>query len=548
MRIPKSYPHNFAGIIAAIQDLESAQDLPPVHPGPKPPGIEIDINGDIIVNFPPENGDLWFDTRQGRLFIAIDDDWYQTNGADGLAYMRPLNDPPDPTRLVPGQFWFVLDSNELFVFDGDRWFPVNGGGGNAELQTTATLPLAGTGPRADVASGVSQYQTITPPQLDNFNTQQDYNVWAFKALLDLDAEVTALEGVEMGTVPPAMPAPGQLWYDTNSLEMSVWYEDSDSSQWVPVTASHSYDAELDVITASVELERLTREGAIREVERQALANKDALDLQLYNLTQTVSTVASKVGDYIKQEDIQDFIKQGAVTSATTDLREELTQDINDVLSRIPSIEGLATEESVSALEVELKGLLDNTVDSQDVVAYVENNVETAKDSILGELDAKLENLSTGYLTHTGGTLTGGLKINKVSMDTASLDFSSNSASSIEALRLTTYGDNGNTVTFGSTYKPNELAWVFGADEDFSWIHNNDTKVFSITKEGPASPTILLGDIDADTSNGRVIHNKIDVRERLNKYQSVLEDLRQKVNDADDFDSLKLNIITALATI
>ena len=77
---PKAYPHNFAGIIAAIQDLEHAESDVPVYPGPIPPGTEIDINGDLIVVVPPEDGSLWFDTRQGRLFIALDNEWWQTNG------------------------------------------------------------------------------------------------------------------------------------------------------------------------------------------------------------------------------------------------------------------------------------------------------------------------------------------------------------------------------------------------------------------------------------------------------------------------------------
>ena len=70
---PKAYPHNFAGIIAAIQDLEQAGQQIPVHPGPIPPGTDIDQNtGDIIVITPPTDGQLWFDTRQGRLFVALD--------------------------------------------------------------------------------------------------------------------------------------------------------------------------------------------------------------------------------------------------------------------------------------------------------------------------------------------------------------------------------------------------------------------------------------------------------------------------------------------
>ena len=40
------------------------------------------------------------------------------------------------------------------------------------------------------------------------------------------------------------PKPGQLWYDTETLDMSVWYDDEDGEQWVPVSANYTYDEDL----------------------------------------------------------------------------------------------------------------------------------------------------------------------------------------------------------------------------------------------------------------------------------------------------------------
>ena len=74
------------------------------------------------------------------------------------------------------------------------------------------------------------------------------------------------------------------------------------------------------------------------------------------------------------------------------------------------------------------------------------------------------------------------------------------------------------------------------------------KVFSITKDGPACSTLVLGDFGANGNNGRVIHNKIDVKERLNTYQAAFEQMRQGVSNATDFDSLKANILSALASV
>ena len=59
----------------------------------------------------------------------------------------------------------------------------------------------------------------------------------------------------------------------------------------------------------------------------------------------------------------------------------------------------------------------------------------------------------------------------------------------------------------------EYAWDFSSEEDFCWVYNNANKVFSITKEGPACSTLYLGDFQPNNNNGRVISNKIDVKER-----------------------------------
>ena len=96
---PKSYPQNFAGIIAALNDLGeliTEGELPNVGELPPGWGIIQDGDGNIIGGDwqeEPKNGTLWFDTRQGRLFIAIDGQYWQTNGGDGLTSVS--DNPPN---------------------------------------------------------------------------------------------------------------------------------------------------------------------------------------------------------------------------------------------------------------------------------------------------------------------------------------------------------------------------------------------------------------------------------------------------------------------
>ena len=73
-------------------------------------------------------------------------------------------------------------------------------------------------------------------------------------------------------------------------------------------------------------------------------------------------------------------------------------------------------------------------------------------------------------------------------------------------------------------------------------------MFSITKDGPACSQLYIGDFGDNDLNGRVIHNKIDVKERLNTYQTTFEQLRQSTANASTFDELKEAILTALANV
>ena len=73
-------------------------------------------------------------------------------------------------------------------------------------------------------------------------------------------------------------------------------------------------------------------------------------------------------------------------------------------------------------------------------------------------------------------------------------------------------------------------------------------MFSINKDGPACSQLYIGDFTDNGMHGRSLNNKIDVRDRLTTYQNAFETMRQGVTNATDFDSLKANILTALASV
>ena len=134
------------------------------------------------------------------------------------------------------------------------------------------------------------------------------------------------------------------------------------------------------------------------------------------------------------------------------------------------------------------------------------------------------------------------------MSKAGISFG-DAANGMKALEFEAYSPTTATkATLGTTPNYWEIAWNFESLEDFCWVYDGTDKVFSITKDGPACSTLYLGDIQTNTAGGRAINNKIDVKEKLVTYQTVFQNIRQGVNSATDFDSLKANILSALENV
>ena len=193
----RGYDPNYRGIIEAILDLKKWGQA---GDGDYPPGWvpEYDENGDVIGGDwspSPDNGTLWFDERQGRLFVWVDDGFYQTNGGDGLPH---VGENP-PAAEVVGSLWYNTSTQVLYLYDGQNWNIVSSEGAGV---STATLMLAD--PTTD------QFKANRPflPDSNGLATQQDYNVWIHNALEDLEDQIEAQAGefkVFMSDTPPNTP-------------------------------------------------------------------------------------------------------------------------------------------------------------------------------------------------------------------------------------------------------------------------------------------------------------------------------------------------------
>jgi len=557
----KAYPENFAGIIAAIQDLTALEDQPGSNTGDKPPGgiINLDPDGNPIwiITEKPADGELWFDTRQGRMFVWVEDDWYQTNGGDGIPIVTETAAAPEVESVVPGQFWWDASNNDLYIFDGlyqlpDGSFTTNGSVGGRPIwklitdgladafQTTRTLPLGALGPRLtrDGAPGL-QFNYITEPEPTEMSVQSDYNVWLFDALKELDQSVFDRSFVTVGESPPAGARPGDFWYDTESLELSIWYEDDDSSQWVPTSVAYTFDDQIAPLEAKIANEVRLREISVQDIysrienlRQGSIPDVDALETKVASLEQQVAAIPTY--------NLTPYATSAQLQTAVNDLAREVV----NVRSDIPS--DYATQLSVAALQ--------STVNQLPTTADVASSILTAQPDLSNyvtqqHIDNSISNITTEYLPRTGGTLSGSFVVQKEDMAHPAFDFSSEKWYSYNTHKYATNGPGDDYASFGTNEKAWEYAWDFSSNEDFCWVYNDTNKVFSITKDGPACSTLYLGDFSANNNNtGRVLRNKIDVKDRLTKYQFAFESMRQGVANATDFDSLKANIVSALASV
>ena len=531
----KAYPNNFAGIIAAIEDLQkylTEGTLPDV--GAPPNGWEIIVNPDGSVDGdwqkPPPDGSLWFDTRQGRLFIAIDKEWVQTNGGDGIAHVGP-NPPTNPP--VIGQTWLDSINGLFYVYIGEGQWQAVVSDGDITL-TTATLPLSVA---RSTTSGLYEPQILPElPEISDMQVQKDYNTWLMAGLISLDKAIT--EGsVTIGETPPTENVvAGTLWYDSNTLELSIYYEDNDSKQWVPVSVGHSVIDAVAPLQQALDEEIATRAAAIDHLYSMITQMDNVDDAIVDTLSQRVESLA----DYIVSLDIPDIsdLATRVELSAARDRINELEQATIDFTPYATLVKLQEAKDTLTAL-IEAKS--DLTID--DVVPLIPDISAKVEQS---DIDTSISAITNDFLPRGGGTVDGSFIVNKSDITKPAFDVSATWWNSKDLFKLQSYSPDNSVATFGATDQFWQYAWEFAGNEDFAWIHQNNGKVFSISKDGPACSQLHIGTFGNNTQDGRVVTNTIEVGEELRKYKQAFTDIRSAVNSSTDFDSLKTNLLQALS--
>jgi len=118
--VAKDYQPNFQGIVDGINDI--SREWSGAQPGLYPPGwATSETNGVVTGTYvhAPTNGQLWFDTRHGRLMVYVEDGFYQANGADVLT--RVSETAPSTAQSIEGALWYQPSTTNLYLFDGTAW-------------------------------------------------------------------------------------------------------------------------------------------------------------------------------------------------------------------------------------------------------------------------------------------------------------------------------------------------------------------------------------------------------------------------------------------
>ena len=488
----QSYDPNFNGIIAAILNLGKLGDA---SLGEYPPFWEIitDDDGNIIggdFNRPPVNGDLWFDTRQGRLMVYVDDAYYQTNGADVLTTVGPNQ----PTTEVVGALWYNPNTGSLFVYDGTVWNNIT-----SSSFSTTQLPLSTPtiNRSTDVNSDVKIVDTYTP---GTDYTQSTLNQWLLKVIGELDARAHAnqvqssVRETAAGTGAPTSPVVGHVWYDTTVPALKVFT----GSSWVAAT---------DITNLASDIQTLQTTGNERQTSN--LARFGTIETSITNLPFSNYATTQSVSDQIS-----------AVDTSVSDLVTTVGDLSRFKLKAAANVEHAAIEHRISLLENDPGPDLSNYTTSQQLNAgltslattisefdyapktYVETKIsEIQIPDISSKLDKSVydqhvSEADAAYIKKTGGTITGGLTLNYTDIDVATLDFSSSYSSGIKAIGVKAKNATA-PAYFGTTSEPLEIAWQFTGNEDFKWKHKTKD-VLKVNKNGVSTTALFINNINVAT--------------------------------------------------
>jgi len=180
------------------------------------------------------NGDLWWDSDVGELYIYYTDDdsnqWVETSGGSETV---TISDSA-PSSPNDGDLWWESDTGSLKIYynDGDsqQWVDANAGVlSSVSSFLTWSSNSAGINTTSNVGIGTTNVSAVDS---SNTATLAVGIVTAHKLFGD-GSNLTGVGGtVVISTSAPSSADVGDLWWDSDDGDLLVYFNDGSGLQWV----------------------------------------------------------------------------------------------------------------------------------------------------------------------------------------------------------------------------------------------------------------------------------------------------------------------------
>ena len=188
----------------------------------------------------PNDGDLWWDEDIGELFIYYDDasgipsaQWVEASSGSNTVNISD-SAPPSPNN---GDLWWESDTGTLKIYyqdaDGAQWVDSNSG----ILQNMVNYwqpNFLGIHTAGNVGIGT----TLATDKLFVGGNVNITGVVTAASFYGDGSNLTGVGGtVAISTTAPSAPDVGDLWWDSDTGKLAIYYQDINSSQWVTASGN-----------------------------------------------------------------------------------------------------------------------------------------------------------------------------------------------------------------------------------------------------------------------------------------------------------------------
>ncbi len=532
-------------------------------------------------------GALWFNNSNLNLYIYYSGTWNLAMATNAVSlptltlssatqtYYGTVN----PLLVNVSQFnpATASDRNQSVL---NRWIIQAVRELDAAIETNeaaAIAPAAASAPTTSLQEGDLYFNT-SDLNLYVYNTISGTAAWrhAINPTNFSDDRLKAKDG-ELTAALDKLGSINAFYYYENDLARDLGFRNGDrqlglSAQELKavlpeVVSLAAFDRELDAETGkfksrtsknylTVDYEKLSAFSlqAIKELADKVDHKASQIDLDIFS--QDLISKTNEANDKIERQvnelaeyigDVDDYAKRSDL-NRTNNAIDALTTQIKEVDNKKIDFSALATTESVTEKLNDLQDSLISLHKSTEI--YVDQRIDLVKETIpdaesistkselkksITNLDNKIKNKK--YLSQKGGDIFGRFEIKNSDVALPTFDFSASASDSQKALRFKSNTGEETIVDFGTTQAFWEYAWEFTSQEDFCWI-GPDGKVFSVDRDGAACKKLIIGQFSENNERGRVVHNHVDVGERLHAYQTTFEGIRAALANSEDFETFK----------